>query len=178
MCLMKIFPRSKSAKNITRKCSPLTSMTHHFPGISSCSGWESAFACRRVTDSVPSLVPGKDRPRRVIGWENDWPLGRKALLKLCAFLHLVSRMETVQVVVRDKSGWFGFGYLFDLRSVFRNCLVRRIVVGDCFAYSSIWMCVKAASALCQEKMLNVINFIVLQSQQLPIFSKMLWSSFR
>lgn len=38
--------------------------------------------------------------------------------------------------------WLGFGYLFDLRSVFRNCLVKRIAVGDSFAYRRIWECAR------------------------------------
>ncbi len=49
--------------------------------------------------------------------------------------------------------WIGFGYLFDLRSVFRNCLVRRISAGDGFSYSSVWKSVKDASALCQGRTL-------------------------
>lgn len=55
--------------------------------------------------------------------------------------------------------WLGFGYLLDLRSVFRNCMVRRISVDDSFAYSSIRKCVKVASALCQERTLQSSAYV-------------------
>lgn len=58
--------------------------------------------------------------------------------------------------------WLGFGYLFDLRSVFSNYWMRRISVGEGFAYSGIWKCVKDASALCQErKLLSYDEFSIL-----------------
>ncbi len=67
--------------------------------------------------------------------------------------------------------WLGFGYLFDLRSVFRNCWVRGISVGEGFAHSSICKCVKDASALCQKRTLEVsiINVVYAVRETLVSF---------
>ncbi|OEI71323.1 hypothetical protein BFG58_15275 [Enterobacter sp. ku-bf2] len=52
--------------------------------------------------------------------------------------------------------WLGFGYLFDLRSVFRNCLLKRNLVEVSFTNNILWKCAKDESALCQQQTLQYI----------------------
>lgn len=61
------------------------------------------------------------------------------------------------------------GYLLDLRSVFRNCLLRRSVVDDDFAHSNIWKRVKDVFALCQKLTSRTL-------QTLCKISKSAWSA--
>lgn len=53
--------------------------------------------------------------------------------------------------------WLGFGYLFDLRSVFRNCLLKRSLVEVSFTNNILWKCAKDESALCQQQTLQYIS---------------------
>lgn len=43
------------------------------------------------------------------------------------------------------------GNLIDLRSVFRNCLLKRSLVEASFTNNILWKCVKDESALCQKR---------------------------
>lgn len=82
--------------------------------------------------------------------------------------------------------WLGFGYLFDLRSVFRNCLLKRSLVEVSFTNNILWKCAKDESALChqrtlrpcflsitcQKRQLQTLGFVLIhmsRSERLSIF---------
>lgn len=49
------------------------------------------------------------------------------------------------------------GDLFTLRSVFRNCLLKRSLVVTSFTNIILWKCVNDESALCQMRTLSCTN---------------------
>lgn len=51
------------------------------------------------------------------------------------------------------------GVFFDLRSVFRNSLLRRIAEDYSFVYWTIWKRVKDVSALCKKRSLPLLHFV-------------------
>ena len=58
------------------------------------------------------------------------------------------------------------GNLIDLRSVFRNCLLKRSLVEASFTNNILWKCVKDEAALCQKRTLWDVRYLQKQMVRL------------